>query len=93
MARRPNILLVENRVLARDALKQALAEANYEVVSCLHGTVATLRTAQEPAQLQRRADVSPAQAAQRPDEDVTAAQSRRVAAPTTMATLYAILAN
>jgi len=85
MARKPNILLIDDAALKRDARKNTLPDAEHRVVSRVCRIAASLLKAEGAAQLQSRAGVSPALAAQRPNEDATSAQGRRDACPTAMA--------
>jgi len=68
----PNILLVDDK-----APERALTETNCPLVSHYRGIVAAPLTAHEPAPPLRRAGVSLARTAQRPIDDVPAAQARR----------------
>ena len=88
MARKPNILRVDDK-----APERASTDTNGPLVCHCCGIVAGLLTAHEPRQLHRRASVSPARAAQRPNEVVLASQGRRGARPTTKVGISAIPPN
>src|SRR6266496_1997170 len=88
MVRKPNIRRVDDK-----APQRASTGTNCPLVCHCRGIVSIPLTANETAQLQGRARVSPVRAAQRPNESVLAKQCVREACPTTKVGISAIPPN